>query len=144
MIMFSIRTFVLILSSLSLNAFAVTPEQFNEWKKQNRSYDVGNCYAIGDGVDKDLTEATNWWYKAVIGSSNLAAKKLGFAYYYGEGVAKNKTEAYAFFLFAANIEKDFRIVRVLDRDLTPSECMAGERRCDELFSICRMKLNGSP
>ncbi len=57
-------------------------------------YNLGVCYANGEGVTKDDVEAVKWYRKAAEQNYAEAQYILGVCYYIGEGVAKDYVEAY--------------------------------------------------
>jgi hypothetical protein len=56
-------------------------------------YNLGQCYASGEGVAKDETEMAKWFRKAADQGFAEAQYNLGHCYASGEGVAKDATEA---------------------------------------------------
>ena len=56
-------------------------------------YNLGICYANGNGVEKNFSEAVKWWRKAAEQGVALAQGNLGACYNLGYGVEKNPTEA---------------------------------------------------
>ncbi|MGB9203860.1 MAG: tetratricopeptide repeat protein, partial [Terriglobales bacterium] len=58
-------------------------------------------YWVGDGVEKDKTEAVRWYRKAARQGNTNAMFNLGAAYYNGEGVSTNDALAYAWFLLSS-------------------------------------------
>ena len=56
-------------------------------------YNLGVCYANGDGVEKNPTEAVKWYRKAAEQGDALAQCNLGVCYANGNGVEKNLNEA---------------------------------------------------
>jgi TPR repeat protein len=64
-------------------------------------FNLGICYANGEGVAKDWDEAVKWWRKAAEQGDADAQKNLGNSYYQGEGVAKDAVEAVKWYRKAA-------------------------------------------
>ena len=64
-------------------------------------YNLGNCYAFGKGVEKNLSEAVKWWRKAAEQGDAQAQFNLGVCYANGDGVEKNPTEAVKWYRKAA-------------------------------------------
>jgi len=64
-------------------------------------FNLGVCYANGEGVAKDWDEAVKWWRKAAEQGDADAQKNLGNSYYQGEGVAKDAVEAVKWYRKAA-------------------------------------------
>jgi len=56
-------------------------------------YNLGACYAFGQGVAKDCVEAVKWYRKAAEWNLALAQSNLGVCYAKGEGVRKDEVEA---------------------------------------------------
>ena len=73
-------------------------------------YNVGICYANGQGVAKDYLEAVKWLRKAA--EQNLAQAQfiLGGRYGLGEGVAKDEAEAVKWYRKAAEQNLDRKSV----------------------------------
>ena len=65
---------------------------------------MGFRYYNGEGVEKNMTEAVEWWRKAAEQGHAKAQFILGDCYYKGEGVAKDKTEAVGWWRKAAKEE----------------------------------------
>ena len=98
-------------------------------------YYLGICYANGEGVRKNPSEAAKMFRNAAEQNVPQAQLRLGLCYYNGEGVAKDPAEAYAWFSMAAKVNPD--AVRNRDRlkkDLTPQQFKQAERRAKELQS----------
>lgn len=72
---------------------------YREWKAAAESgqpeaqFDLGLLYAQGLGVDRDLTEAANWYRKAAEQGNAQAEFALGQMYSRGWGVPRNVTDA---------------------------------------------------
>jgi TPR repeat protein len=64
-------------------------------------YNLGVCYANGQGVAKDETEAAKWYCKAAEQNYALAQFNLGICYACGQGMAKADVEAVKWFRKAA-------------------------------------------
>lgn len=64
-------------------------------------YDLGECYATGQGVQRDYAEAVKWVRKAAEQNYVLAQFRLGVCYYNGQGVAKDFVEAIKWYRKAA-------------------------------------------
>jgi TPR repeat protein len=54
---------------------------------------LGRCYAKGEGVTKDASEAVKWFRKAAEQNDGKAQNSLGLCYAKGEGVEKDDAEA---------------------------------------------------
>jgi len=62
---------------------------------------LANLYYYGEGVEKDLRKAIEWYILAAKQGDVYAQRKLGNLYYYGEGVEKNLEQAVEWFDKAA-------------------------------------------
>ena len=56
-------------------------------------FNLGVCYAKGEGVSQDWTQATVWWRKAAELGVAEAMFNLGVCYAKGEGVSQDYAEA---------------------------------------------------
>lgn len=65
-------------------------------------YYLSNCYAKGDGTEKNQELAAQWCLKAANAGYADAEYNMGCYYYDGEGVEENKKMAIVFFTRAAN------------------------------------------
>ncbi len=63
---------------------------------------LGDLYALGTGVKKDLTKAVKWHRKAAEQGLSQAQYRLGFDYANGDGVKLDKAEALRWFRRAAD------------------------------------------
>lgn len=71
-------------------------------------YSLGNCYELGQGVEKSNSDAQEWYSKAVKGFRKEASRGdadaqyfLGSCYTFGKGVVSSDSEALKWFLKAA-------------------------------------------
>ena len=64
-------------------------------------FNLGNCYASGDGVGKDEREAVIWYHKAAEQRHVEAQFALGNCYASGDGVGKDEREAARWYRSAA-------------------------------------------
>ena len=62
---------------------------------------LGLCYAKGDGVERNPTEAIKWWRKAAEQKNVKSQCNLGLCYLHGDGIERNPTEAIKWFRKAA-------------------------------------------
>ena len=67
----------------------------------NAQYNLGYCYAHGEGVTQDYYEAVKWYRKAAAQGFARAQCNLGACYYNGEGVTKDYAEAVKWYRKAA-------------------------------------------
>jgi uncharacterized protein len=75
-------------------------------------------------------EAVKWFRKAAVQNYAEAQYNLGICYKHGEGVAKDWTEAYTWFLLAATQgEEDAKKnITVLESKLTRKQIAEGQKR----------------
>lgn len=64
-------------------------------------FKLGNCYANGIGVNKDVDRAVNLYTKAAEQEYVEAQYELGMCYYYGRGVVEDKEKAVDWLIKAA-------------------------------------------
>lgn len=64
-------------------------------------YDLGQCYAIGNGVPVDLAESTRWFGKAAEQGLVIAQSRFANALLNGWGVTQSTSEAMAWYQKAA-------------------------------------------
>ena len=64
-------------------------------------FNLGWCFANGQGVKKDQTEAVSWWRKAAEQNDADAQLNLGWFYSHGLGVTKDQMEAVKWYRKAA-------------------------------------------
>jgi len=65
-------------------------------------YLLGLCYAHGEGIEKNHTQAAHWYRKAAEQGHSNAQSELGFLYKCGKGVPKDDKEALYWFEKSAN------------------------------------------
>lgn len=63
---------------------------------------LGQCYALGKGVDQDWDEAVYWWRRAADAGSAGAQFGLAMCYLEGNGVEQSPHKAFVWFLKSAN------------------------------------------
>lgn len=63
---------------------------------------LGVCYAAGEGVEPNLSEAVAWYHRSAEQDYLDALFNLGWCYLHGEGVAPDATQAVMWFHRAAN------------------------------------------
>jgi len=73
---------------------------------QNAQIELAQRLATGDGVEKDVDRAFDWYSKAAASGSPDAAYHLGLMYVFGEGVAANCQRAVELFQYAARLGSD--------------------------------------
>ena len=65
------------------------------------AWEVGQVYALGEGVEQDLTKAVTWYEKAAAKDHVEALRALGRLYSRGKGVAKDRRKAAEYVIRAA-------------------------------------------
>ena len=77
---------------------------FSFFNKENRAEEYfkrGRCYERGEGVEKDLKKAVEWYTKAAEQGDAMAQNTLARCYKNGEGVAKDLNKSVAWYTKAA-------------------------------------------
>ena len=69
-------------------------------------YNLGVCYANGEGVPKDDGIAVSWYRKAAVQGNAMAEYNLGVCYANGKGVPKDDVLAYMWYNLAAVQDSD--------------------------------------
>lgn len=64
---------------------------------------LGHAYRDGDGVEKDLAESANWFYKAATAGNVNATFEMAVAFYQGLGVNANANEGFKWMTLAAEL-----------------------------------------
>ena len=77
-------------------------------------YNLGLCYANGDGVAKDCYEAVKWYRKSAEQGDATAQNNLGLCYEDGVGVTKDLNEAIEWYRKAAQQGIDNAKLRLND------------------------------
>lgn len=96
-------------------------------------FNLGQCYARGEGVEKDPSRAFTWCRKAADQGYPEAQLAVALWYWDGEGVTKDEVEAYAYFSLAAPSVGEARSnLDLLDKKLTPSQRDSGRKRAKAL------------
>jgi len=94
---------------------------------------LGSCYCIGAGVLKDPVESVKWYRKAAEQGDATAQYWLGLYYHSGFVVSKDPVEAYAYYNLAGITFEMARNERdKLEKEMTPSQIEAGQKRSKEL------------
>ena len=86
--------------------FFTTPfmKQIFQWANQGdvfAQYYLGSCYANGDGVEKDMLEAIEWYRKAADQGDADAQYNIGLCYANGDGLEEDMTMAMEWYRKAA-------------------------------------------
>lgn len=96
-------------------------------------FNLGLCYAKGEGVEKDDSRAVTWYRKSAEHGYAEAQLNLARCYYGGEGVAKDEMEAYAYFSLAAPaLEQARKNLAILESRLPTAQLTAARERANEL------------
>jgi len=61
--------------------------------EDQRLYNLGLCYATGEGVHKDIAKAVALWEEGTLRGYGPAKFNLGMLYFKGEGVQRNIARA---------------------------------------------------
>jgi len=105
---------------------------------------LGVCYQYGEGVSIDQLEAVKWYEKAAKQGDTSGQFFLGICYYYGSGVIKDNVEAYAYLNLAAATDISPRKFRIsIEKEMTPSQIEAGQKRSKELQKEIEAKIAAS-
>ena len=101
-----------LLLSLSMTAFALSPEQIAEYRAAAdkgeawAQYNLGIMYANGEGVPEDDATAVKWYTKAAEQGDAAAQNNLGVMYEDGHGVPQDNVMAYMWWNLAAAQGRD--------------------------------------
>jgi TPR repeat protein len=94
---------------------------------------LADCYSFGSGVIKDQAEAVKWYLKSAEQGHGVAQMHLAEHYHYGKGVTKDPVEAYAYINLAIiTTEWARRYYTIFERNMTPAQIDAGQKRAKEL------------
>jgi len=90
----------------SINCYALQELPDSLFKKAEQGdvraqESLGLCYASGDGVSENRTQAVYWFRKAAEQGYDRAQFRLGLCYDYGIGVSENRTQAVYWYRKAA-------------------------------------------
>jgi len=109
-------------------------------------YCMGELYAHGLGVERDLSKAAQWFKEGSDLGHALSTLRLGQMYLKGEGLQQDKISAYEFIYLAATsdlpqakLEKER-----LEKELTPKELKKAKAKADDFSHYHRpLVLRGS-
>jgi TPR repeat protein len=108
-------------------------------------YNQGNAYARGEGVLKDEVEAVKWYRISAKQGFSFASFAIGLCYFNGRGVIKNKIESYAWLNISGVTFKPARtILSEIEKEMTPSERIAAQKRSKELLIEIEDKAQPKP
>ena len=104
-------------------------------------YNLGICYAKGEGVPRDLAQAARWYREAALRGITYAQHNLANLHYRGEGVPKDEVEAYAYWNLAGVTDEDARKnLETLENKMSRDEIASGQKRTKELQKEIEAKL----
>jgi len=98
---------------------------------------LGEMYAHGYGVTKDLAEAARWYRKSADQGFGEAALNLGMFYLQGQGVAKDETEGLAW-IYVASRKGNVTLVKFREKvevRVGPAVTAAAQQRSKELMAL---------
>ena len=104
---FLIPFFAILFCISSPQSYGLEASDYEKYRKAaeqgdaGAQYNLGSCYAMGEGVVKDEAEAVKWLRKAAEQGHSDAQYNLGRCYYSGEGVEKDILEAVKWLRMAA-------------------------------------------
>lgn len=104
----------------------------------NAQSELGNCYAKGFGVEKNGKLSAAWRMKAALQGNPYAQYNFAISLMYGEGVAKDEVDAYAFLNLACVSERTSVSRRAksalidLEKKLSRIEIAEGQKRTKDL------------
>jgi TPR repeat protein len=90
--------------------------------------------------DERYTEAVSWYRKAADQGHSFAQYLLGARFYFGEGVPRNKVNAYVYWSLARMTEDARAKLVVLEREMTAKQLAAGQKRYTRLQNVIASKL----
>lgn len=126
-----------------VEAFKWLTKAANQGHAKAQSH-LGVCYQYGEGVSIDQLEAVKWYEKAAKQGDTSGQFFLGTCYHYGSGVIKDNVEAYAYLNLAATNEITPRKFRIsIEKEMTPSQIEAGQKRSRELLSEIEVNKSGN-
>jgi TPR repeat protein len=85
-------------------------------------------------------EAVSWYRKAADQGHPFAQYLLGARYYFGEGVPRNKINAYVYWSLAGFTEDARAKLVVLEKEMTTKQLAAGQKRLIHLKKVIALKL----
>lgn len=101
---------------------------------------LGDCYANGRGVSKNISYAAKLYRLSAEGDNAFAQCELAKCYATGKGVIEDYVEAYAWFLLAAKNQDLFAFDRDgFKRSLQQAQIASGQHRAKELQSEIERK-----
>jgi TPR repeat protein len=95
-------------------------------------------FKIGNKADHD--QAALWYRRAADQGHSMAQYLIGARYYFGEGVAKNKINAYVYWNLAGLTEDARAKLVVLEKEMTAKQLAAGQKRLIRLRKVIASKM----
>jgi len=98
-------------------------------------YFVGRMYAAGQGVEKNIETAAQWYRKAAELGVADAQYRLGKLYAEGTGVPRDMESAYGWYTVAAHLgnAKAIKAVKTTTASLSPDELKEAELLSEDLI-----------
>jgi TPR repeat protein len=90
--------------------------------------------------EERYAEAISWYRKAAEQGHSFAQYVLGARYYFGEGVSRNKVNAYVYWSLAGLTEDARAKLAVLEKEMTANQLAAGKKRLIRLQKSIALKL----
>jgi len=102
---------------------------------------LGVMYAIGDGVQKDSTEAAKWFRKSAEQGNATAQSSLGWSYYVGDGVLKDIVQAHAWYNNASanGDERARELMGFIEKSMTPGQKAEATKLAREILERIQAK-----
>ena len=99
-------------------------------------------FALGEIYESRAryASACAWYRKAADQGHSFAQYLLGARYYFGEGVPRNKINAYVYWSLAGFTEDARAKLVVLEKEMTAKQLAAGQRRLIRLRKVIALKL----
>jgi TPR repeat protein len=97
-------------------------------------YCMGELYAEGLGVERDLSKAAQWFTEGSNSGHALSTLRLGQMYMKGEGLQQDKISAYEFIYLAATspeLPQAKQEKERLEKELTPKELKKAKTKADD-------------
>ena len=95
-------------------------------------------FKIGNKVDYD--QAASWYRRAADQGHSMAQYLMGARYYFGEGVPRNKINAYVYWSLAGFTEDARAKLVVLEKEMTAKQLAAGQKRLIRLQKVIAWKI----
>lgn len=90
--------------------------------------------------NQKYAEAVSWYRKAADQGHPFAQYLLGARYYFGEGVPRNKINAYVYWSLAGFTEDARAKLVVLEKEMTAKQLAAGQKRLIHLQKVIASKI----